>query len=224
MTRKKKKIIGCSLGLLLVIVAGLGAAYLWLIQREDGNVVKNYVAQRYWHKNVDPLNLSQVRQYARKFNYNDDYYIVCDFGKRSGLKRFYVYDLNSQERIMASYCMHGSGGGSTAAKPKFSNKPGSNASSLGLYALCGIGSANMRTCIRLEGLDRTNYLARARGILIHSAGVVSRFDGKSKYLPIDSRASSGCFAIDYKTLLRLMTIYKLHGRHQRILLWAYYGG
>ncbi len=224
MTRKKKTIIGCILCLLLVIAAGLGAAYLWLIQREDGNVVKNYVAQRYWHKNVDPKNLAQVQQYARKFKYNDDYYIVCDFGKRSGQKRFYVYDLNSKERIMASYCMHGSGAGSTVAQPVFSNKPGSNASSLGLYALCGIGSASMRNCIRLEGIDRTNYNARLRGILIHSAGVVSRFNGERKYLPIDSRLSQGCFTIDYKNLLRLMTIYKLNGRHKRILLWACHNG
>lgn len=222
MKRKKKTIIGCSVGMLLVIVAGLGAAYLWLIQQEDGNVVKNYVAQRYWHKNVNPWNLNKVQQYARKFGYNDDYYIICDFGKRSGLKRFYVYDLNEKERIMQSYCMHGSGSGSTPAKPVFSNKPGSNASSLGLYALCGIGSRSLKNSIRLEGLDNTNSHAHFRGILIHSAGVVSRFNGEQKYLPIDSRLSSGCFAIDYKTLLRLMTIYKLHGRHKRILMWACY--
>lgn len=222
MTRKKKTIIGCCVGLLLVIIACIGAAYLWLISYDNGSVAKNYVAQHYWHKSVNPWNLGQVRQYARKFGYNDDYYIICDFGKRSGLKRFYVYDLNEKKRIMQSYCMHGSGSGSTPAKPVFSNKPGSNASSLGLYALCGIGSRSLKNSIRLEGLDNTNSHARSRGILIHSAGVVSRFYGEQKYLPIDSRLSSGCFTIDYNTLLRLMTIYKLHGRHKRILLWACY--
>lgn len=195
MTRKKKTIIGCCAALLLVIVACV-IANNWLLQSEDGSVVKNYITQRYWHKNVDPWNLSQVQQYARKFGYNDDYYIICDFGRRSGLKLFYVYDLNDRKRIMESYCMHGNGSGSTAARPQFSNKPGSNASSLGLYALTGIGSRKLRYGIRLQGLDRTNSNAHARGILIHSAGVVSRFKGESRYLPIDGRLSQGCFAID----------------------------
>lgn len=221
MTRKKKTIIGCCVGLLLVMVA-CAVALGWLLRSEDGNVVKNYIAQRYWHKNVNPWNLKSVQQFAQKFGYNDDYYIICDFGRRSGLKRFYVYDLNDKERIMASYCMHGSGSGSTEARPQFSNKLGSNASSLGLYALTGIGSRSLRFSIRLQGLDRTNRNAHARGILIHSAGVVSRFNGESRYLPIDGRLSQGCFAIDYNTLLRLMVMYKLHGRHKRILLWACY--
>lgn len=223
MTRKKKIIIGSGVGLLVIFAIGIGAFLCFLYCGPDnGNVVKNFVAQRYWHKNVNPWDLGQVQLYAKKFGYNDDYYIICDFGKRSGLKRFYVYDLNDKERIMQSYCMHGSGSGSTPAKPVFSNKPGSNASSLGLYALCGIGSYSMKNSIRLEGLDRTNSLARARGILIHSARVVTFFHGGQDYLPIDSRLSQGCFAIDAATLFRLMTIYKLHGRHKRILLWACY--
>lgn len=222
MTRKKKTIIGCCIGLLLLVIVACAVAMGWLLRSEDGNVVKNYIAQRYWHKNVDPWNLKSVQQFAQKFGYNDDYYIICDFGCRSGLKRFYVYDLNDKERIMASYCMHGSGSGSTETRPQFSNKLGSNASSLGLYALTGIGSRSLRFSIRLQGLDRTNSNAHARGILIHSAGVVSRFNGENKYLPIDGRLSQGCFAIDYITLLRLMAMYKLHGRHKRILLWACY--
>ncbi len=222
MTKRKKIVVRCAAGLLLAIVVAAIGGYVWLSSYDDGRVVKNYLGQRYWHKHVDPWNLAQVRQYAQKFGYNTDYYIICDFGKRSGLKRFYVYNLNSGKRIIESYCMHGSGSGSTEAKPVFSNKPGSNASSLGLYALCGIGSNSLRHSIRLEGLDRTNYMARARGILIHSAGVVSWFHGERNYLPIDSRLSQGCFAIDYKSLLRLMAIYKLHGRQRCILMWACY--
>lgn len=45
MTRKKKFIIGCGVGLLIVIAAGIGA-FLWFLYYgpNNGNVVKNYVA------------------------------------------------------------------------------------------------------------------------------------------------------------------------------------
>lgn len=80
----------------------------------------------------------------------------------------------------------------------------------------------MKNCISLEGLDSTNSFARARGILIYSAVKVTRFHGERDYLPIDSKLSQDCFAIDATTLFRLITIYKLHGRHKRILMWACY--
>lgn len=80
--------------------------------------------------------------------------------------------------IMESYCMHGNGSGSTDVKPVFSNMPGSHASSIGVYVLCGIGSKNMKTSIRLEGLDSTNSNARPRGILIHSSWKTFRFHGQ----------------------------------------------
>lgn len=217
MTRKTKTIVGVGAACVL-IVACLGI-YLWLLIPESGSVVKNAIATAYWHKNVDPENLKEVRQYARKFGYNDDYYIVCDFGKRSGRKRFYVYDLNDGECLMKSYCMHGQGSGSTSKKAVFSNRMGSNASSVGLYALCGIGSKSIKNSILLEGLDRTNSNARARGLLIHSAKKVNTFHGQSDYIPIGIE-SNGCFVVTIPTLLKLMTIYKLHGRHKRILLWA----
>lgn len=60
MTRKKKTIIGCCVGLLLVIVA-CAVANRWLLQSENGYVVKNYIARRCWHKNVG--------QFAQKFGF-----------------------------------------------------------------------------------------------------------------------------------------------------------
>lgn len=218
MTRKQKLIVGSGIWLALF----LGARCLWrFIIRDDGRVKMTPAALRYWHSNVDPRDLGQVQQYAKKFGYNDDYYIICDFGKRSGLKRFYVYDLNDKKIITQSYCMHGAGSGSTPEKPVFSNKPGSNASSLGLYALCGIGTKKMKNSIRLEGFDSTNNRARERGILIHSAGVVTRFKGDQDYLPIDAKLSQGCFTIEFPVVSSLIKIYKRHGRHKRILMWAY---
>lgn len=217
MTHKKKLV--AVIGVACAIIAACLGAYLWVVSPEDGGVVKSAFATAYWHKNVDPENFKQVRQFARRFGYNDDYYVVCDFGKKSGQKRFYVYDLNDGECLMKSYCMHGQGSGSTSMKPVFSNRKGSKASSIGLYALCGIGSWSIKNSIRLEGLDVTNSNARARGILIHSAPKVTWFHGQSDYIPIGIE-SNGCFVVTDPTLLKLMIIYKLHGRYKRILMWA----
>lgn len=218
---KKKIVLGC-LGVMVLLAAICGGELYWLVycSPETAPIVRNTAATLYWHKRVNPEDMQQVRRFCKRFGYNDDYYLECDFGKASGKKRFYLYDLNTGERLMSSYCMHGKGGGSTAAKPVFSNRPGSNCSSVGLYALCGIGSNSIKNSIKLEGLDMTNFNARARGILIHTAGKVTRFHGQSKYIPLGIE-SNGCFTIELPCLLRLMTDYSLHGKRKRILLWAH---
>lgn len=110
-----------------------GLAY-WIYNSPDTAPVPHSLKTRvYWHTKINPWNLGQVRDYCRKFGYNDDYYTICDFGRASGKKPFYLYKLNKHERIMSSYCIHGDGSGSTAEHPAFSNRVGSSCSSLGLY-------------------------------------------------------------------------------------------
>ena len=215
-----KKIFRCFLILLLTAALATGGFAWWIYHSPDtAPLPKSTKAQLFWHNKVNPWDLQQVRDYCRKFGYNDTYYIICDFGMPSGKKRFYLYNLNSRRRIMSSYCMHGNGGGSTDEKAVFSNKPGSNCSSIGLYALKGIGSHSMKSCIRVTGLDRTNSMARARGLLIHSSRKTTCFDGGQKYIPLGDE-SHGCFTISAGSLVQLMEIYSLHGKKKRILMWA----
>lgn len=222
MCKSKKKYVLIFLGILVMLIVACGGYLYWLVfySPETTTIPKSTVESLYWHTNVNPLDLKQVKKFCHRFGYNEDYYLVCDFGCASGKKRFYLYDLSNGERIMSSYCMHGKGGGSTASKPTFSNKFGSNCSSLGLYALAGIGSHSLKNSIRLVGLSPSNYNAFARGILIHSARKVSRFHGQSHYIPL-GRESNGCFTIEFCALQRLMLTYSLHGKKKRILLWAY---
>ena len=188
-----RKILRMLLILLLTAALATGGFAWWIYHSPDtAPLPKSTKARLFWHNKVNPWDLQQVRDYCRKFGYNDTYYIICDFGMPSGKKRFYLYDLNSRRRIMSSYCMHGNGGGSTDEKAVFSNKPGSNCSSIGLYALKGIGSHSMKSCIKVTGLDRTNSLARTRGLLIHSSRKTTRFDGGQKYIPLGDE-SHGCF-------------------------------
>jgi hypothetical protein len=181
---------------------------------------KNYVAGKEWYSKVDPENTKQVRDYCKRRGYSTEYYILVDFRIPSGKKRFFVYDLQKGRRVISSYCMHGSGKGNTNAKPKFSNKPDCGCSSLGRYIMVGKG-AKFKNSLRLRGLDRSNYLAETRGILIHSAGKVTRFHGEKEYIPIGSE-SRGCFTVSRDCVSKVMEIYKGSSNKRPVMLFAKY--
>jgi len=181
---------------------------------------KSYVDAKEWYGKVDCENLSQVRDFCERRGYSTDYYILVDFSIPSGKKRFFIYDLQQGKRVLSSYCMHGSGKGNTDAKPKFSNEFGSGCSSLGRYVMVGKGR-KFKNSIRLRGLDKTNYLAEARGILIHSAGKVTRFSGEREYIPIGSE-SRGCFTVSRGCVEKVMEIYRQSSRRKPVMVYAKY--
>lgn len=174
------------LGILVLLVIGV-LFVPPIYNRFTKPFFKNTVDAKEWYHQVDCENLTQVRDYCDRRGYSTDYYILVDFSKPSGKKRFFIYDLQRGIRVMSSYCMHGSGKGNTAAQPKFSNNPGSGCTSLGRYVMIGKGGMKFKNCVRLRGLDKSNYLAEARGILIHSAGKVTRFSGEKEYIPLGNR-------------------------------------
>ena len=184
------------------------------------SVWSSYKSGREWERNVDQRDMQQVRDYCRKYGYNDRYYVEVDFSVPSGRKRFTIYDLRTGRQAYASYCMHGSGEGNTEAVPRFSNVPGSKCSSLGRYLITGHGtSKRLGRYLALRGLDRTNYNAARRGIYIHSARVVSRFRGETDYLPLGT-ASEGCFTVTGNCVTRMFDLYAEGGRP--IMLYAKY--
>ena len=148
-------------------------------------------------RDVDFINL---KEYCRKKDLSENYAIIVDYSKPSGKHRFFVCDLKKEKIIASSLCAHGAGKGSTIFSPVFSNEVGSNCSSLGHYKITGrhqMSSSGLPS-FRLQGLDTSNSNAMKRGILIHSAKLVSycRLGIYPFYLPLDRRISSGCFAID----------------------------
>ena len=148
-------------------------------------------------RDVDFINL---KEYCRKKGLSENYAIIVDYSKPSGKHRVFVCDLKNQKIMASSLCAHGAGKGSSVFKPIFSNEIGSNCSSLGHYKITGrhqMSSSGLPS-FRLQGLDASNSNAMKRGILIHSAKLVSycRLGIYPFYLPLDRRISSGCFAID----------------------------
>jgi hypothetical protein len=149
------------------------------------------------YRDVDFINL---KEYCRKKDLSENYAIIVDYSIPSGKHRFFVCDLKKEKIVASSLCAHGAGKGSTVFKPIFSNEIGSNCSSLGHYKITGrhqMSSSGLPS-FRLQGLDTSNSNAMKRGILIHSAKLVSycRLGIYPFYLPLDRRISSGCFAID----------------------------
>lgn len=164
------------------------------------------------------LDKKALKQYCRDSGFNTNICILVNYSIPSGKPRFFVYDFNKAKIIYRSRCAHGLGGGSTARKPVFSNSEGSKCSSLGKFVFIGTGSAHYKNCFRLKGLDESNNNATQRGILIHSASIVSRFK-LLPWIPLN-RSCEGCFTITKGGLMKLHEIYNKES-NKNILLYAY---
>ncbi len=214
---KKFLLISIAVTLLLIICVPFVPP---IYNRYTKPLWNNYMAGKEWYGKVDPENVEQVRDFCERRGYSTEYYVLVDFSIPSGKKRFFVYDLQSGRKLMNSYCMHGSGPGNTDANPKFSNDFGSGCSSLGRYVMVGKGR-KFKNSIRLRGLDKSNCLAEARGILIHSAGKVTRFHGETEYIPIGTE-SEGCFTVSRDCVSKVMDIYKGSSKKRPVMLFAKY--
>jgi hypothetical protein len=126
------------------------------------------------------------------------FWAVVDFDLHSSKPRMFVFDVVAE--TVASYlCAHGKG----SEGPKndgyaevFSNKSGSNASSLGIYRCAETyNSTKNGYSLRLDGLEATNSNARSRAIVVHGADYVS-----ASFVKKHGRIgrSDGCPALDRK--------------------------
>ena len=178
------------------VLKAFGIALLSVFLFVLGNYAINWFERNYGND----IDFQLLKEYSQKHGLSENYAIVVDFSKPSGRHRFFVCDLKTQQIISSSLCAHGAGKGSTKSCPVFSNEVGSNCSSLGHYRITGrhkMSSTGLPS-FRLSGLDSSNSNALKRGILIHSAKLISycRLGVFPFYLPLDKRISSGCFAID----------------------------
>jgi hypothetical protein len=114
---------------------------------------------------------------------NKNYISVIDFSKRSTLARFHIIDMNTGS-VWSIHTAHGKGSDADhdGYADKFSNKSGSNASSLGFYKAAETYNGSHGLSLRLDGLSSTNSNARARAVVIHGASYVkesSSIQGRS---------------------------------------------
>jgi hypothetical protein len=123
------------------------------------------------------------------------YLYFVDFGLGNASPRGWVFDMDAHRVVEGPFMVaHGRGSGPRNGVPKkFSNRPGSYASSLGLYlaqeTYTFSGTANGRRYtsvgLRMRGESGSfNGAARARGIVAHGAPYVSaRESGRSEGCP-----------------------------------------
>ena len=135
------------------------------------------------------------------------YLYFVDYGLDSRTPRGYVFDMKSLRMVDGPFTVaHGRGSASPSSgvPTRFSNKQGSNATSLGLYlaqetyAFRGKsgGKAYRSPGLRLAGVSgKFNSAARARGVVVHGAPYVT-----------ESRAgrSEGCPAVEMDRARKLI--------------------
>ena len=96
---------------------------------------------------------------------------IADFSRHSSEARLYMVDTGSGE-VTAFRTAHGRGSDPNRSgwARKFSNAPGSFASSLGAYVTLGEGFGLQHgKHVGLDGLDASNSAAKDRAIIVHSA-------------------------------------------------------
>lgn len=156
------------------------------------------------------INITPSRSVDINIPKDADYICFVNFKKWSCFDRLYIYDVRKKKYVYSSRVQHGSGGKSTVFKPEFSNKIGSNCSSLGLYKIIALNRMNRNRkveCFRLRGLSSTNSNAESRGILIHPGycfSLIPKFPG----LVAPLIGSRGCFTVSILTMQRLKQYYK----------------
>lgn len=133
------------------------------------------------------------------------YLYFVDYGLPATEPRGYVFDMKSLEIVEGPFTVaHGRGSGAYGVPKKFSNQPGSAATSLGLYlaqetyAFRGTANGRRYTSVglRMAGLSGDyNDNARARGVVAHGAPYVT---------PSRAGRSEGCPAMEQARARRLL--------------------
>lgn len=124
---------------------------------------------------------------------NPNVLTIVDFSKPSYEKRMWVVDMNTGKELMSMYTTHGSNSGMTYAT-SFSNRPGSDQSSVGVFVTLNPYQGKHGLSERLKGLEPgINDNAYRRDIVIHPAWYAT-----PSYISSAHRAgrSWGCFALD----------------------------
>jgi hypothetical protein len=127
---------------------------------------------------------------------------IADFTKPSADPRFYLLDTNSG-RVTRHLVAHGRGSDPehTGFLQRFSNQPGSEASSNGAYVTTEFYPGHYGRAMRVRGLDYSNSNAESRAIVVHSAwyaepGVLASMGRLGR--------SEGCFALSYASLQEVL--------------------
>ena len=210
---KRRKKWGClTVILLLTIVAAVfGLHWAW-----------KYYGLPEWpdrreYKTIEE-RAEKAHAFARRHNMNEHYVLFVDYTIPSGKPRLFVWDFQKQRIVASTYVMHGPGGGSTDKKPRFSNRPGSNCSSLGRFLVTKDRGTKLKRSFRLKGMDFDNQTAYTRGLMIHSSKWVDSHCWMD-YIPLHSPSCQGCVTISSRGMSYLWEL--VYNEKEPLLLWSF---
>lgn len=212
MARNKKW--GCALIVIAIVavVAVFGLYWAW----------KYYglpeLPDRREYKTIEE-RAEKALAFARRHNMNEHYALFVDYGIPSGTPRLFVWDFQQRKILASTYVMHGPGGGSTDERPRFSNMPGSNCSSLGRFLVTKDRGNRLKRSFRIKGMDFDNQTAYARGLMIHSAGWVDSHCWK-RYIPMRAKSCMGCVTVSSRGMNYLWPL--INNEKKPLLLWNFY--
>ena len=184
MKRNKKWWIVAAVLLLIAAVAFFALRWAWkyygLPERPD----------RTEYKTIEE-RAEKALAFAQRHNMSERYALFVDYGIPSGTPRLFLWDFRRKAIVASTYVMHGPGRGSTAKTPHFSNRPGSECSSLGRFLVTKERGHKIKRSFRLKGMDTDNQSAFKRGLMIHSARWVGSMVLERINYPSQPRVLSG---------------------------------
>ncbi|MEO8763929.1 MAG: murein L,D-transpeptidase catalytic domain-containing protein [Ginsengibacter sp.] len=143
---------------------------------------------------------SAIRRYVHTRHYNSKICFLADFKMPSGVKRFFVYDLQKDSVLLSGIVAHGSCDNGFQVNARFSNKINSGCSCTGKFSIGKKYHGRFGLAYKLYGLDSSNSNAYERNIVLHSYECVP---GKEIY-PLPVCNSRGCPMVSAGFLEKLM--------------------
>ena len=210
-SKRKKRALGIAFATIIISVGLLGIQFAW----------KRFglpeLPDRTEYKTLEE-RANKALAFAKRHNMNEHYALFVDYGVLSGTPRLYVWDFRNGKVIKSIHVMHGIGGGSTAEHPRFSNKPGSECSTLGRFLVTKEQGLRLKRSFRIKGMDTDNQSAYGRGLMIHAAKWVDRW-AKKKYIPLSRECCKGCVTVSSSGMTYLYTL--INNEKKPLLLWNY---
>jgi hypothetical protein len=162
------------------------------------------------YSHLDPGGIVPKERLAKALKYYDDNKAairnkdvigVVDFSQHSSKERFYIIDMRSG-RVETYQVAHGKNSDPDydGFATIFSNDPGSDMSSQGIYVTAETYSGAHGYSLTLDGKSSTNSNARSRAIVIHPADYVVAGQKAGR--------SWGCFALDPRESVHVIDLIK----------------
>lgn len=164
------------------------------------------------------LEITYVKNFAKNKNYNKKIAFMIDYSIHSGRNRFFVIDLVGDSILKKGLVCHGDckGKNNRDTPLVFSNKSGSNCTSLGMAVISkrDYSSWGKNYKYWLEGLEKTNKNMRKRVVVLHAwEGVPDK-----EIYPKTMVMSWGCPTVSVNFLDKLDVILK---KNKKVLLYSF---